>query len=114
MAKYIKIHNTIVNVESISKVEFISDDIHMGLFPKNEQGKILIDYDCFEFAKIELFSGEVIRVQVDLYPPEQGETEESWAKRNRVYINLSWTKLIESLGEIDEITGFEYEFGLEV
>lgn len=108
MRAFIKIHNNIINVENISKVEFISDDIYLGAFPKSEDGDILVDYIPFVFAKAELFSGEKIELQLDLYQPEEGETEECWCKRNRMYINASWSKLKESLGGIEKITDFEY------
>ena len=110
MAKFIEVHDMIINIESISKVNFISDDIYLGLFPKDKEGSIPIDFIPFTFGQIELFTGEKIDLDIDLYPPEDaiGETEEQWLKRNRAYINVSWTKLVEALGEIEKVTGYEY------
>lgn len=108
MAKFIEVHNTILSIDSISRVDFISDDIYLGLFPKDKEGNMLIDFIPFTFGQVELFTGEKIDLDVDLYPPEDGETVEYWIKRNRVYINVSWTKLVNALGEIERITGYEY------
>ncbi|WP_042683147.1 hypothetical protein [Anaerosalibacter massiliensis] len=108
MGKFIEVHNTIIDVDSISKIEFISDDIYLGLFPRDKEGNILIDFIPFTFAQIELFTGEKVDLDVDLYHPEEGEEEGDWIKRNRMYINVSWTKLIDSLGDIEKITGYEY------
>ena len=108
MAKFIEVHDTIINIESISKVDFISDDIYLGLFPKDEEGSIPIDFIPYTFGQVELFTGQKIDLEVDLYHPEDGETEEQWTKRNRAYINLSWSKLVNALSEVEKITGYEY------
>lgn len=110
MSKFLEIHGSLINVESVSKVDFISDDIYLKLFPVIEDEKTPLDYIPFTFARLELFSGQKIDLELDLYQPEDGETEESWAKRNRAYINLSWNKLINALDEVNKITGYEYEF----
>lgn len=109
MAKFIEAHNTIINIEEIARVDFISDDIYLGYFPKDEDGNILVDFMDFVFAKIHLFSGDIIELSIDLYPPEEYENDEDWYKRNRNYINLQWTSLTKALGEITEVTGIEYE-----
>lgn len=110
MSKFLEIHGSLINVESVSKVDFISDDIYLKLFPVIEDEKIPLDYITFTFARLELFSGQKIDLELDLYQPEDGETEENWAKRNRAYINLSWNKLINALDEVNKITGYEYDF----
>lgn len=109
MAKFIEVHNTIISTESISKVDFISDDIYLGLIPKDKEGNFILDYIPFTFGQIELSTGEKIDLDIDLYQPEDGETEEYWIKRNRAYINVSWTKLVDALGDIEKITGYEYK-----
>lgn len=109
MAKFIEVHNTIISNESISKVEFFTDDIYLGLFPKDKEGNILLDYLPFAFGEIELFTGEKINLEIDLYPPEDKETEEYWIKKNRMYINVSWTKLTDALEKVEKITGCEYK-----
>lgn len=107
MAKFIEIHNSLINVESIRKVDFVSDDIYMGLFPI-EDGEVMIDYISFTFATIELNTAEKIDLEIDLYPPEEGEKEEDWIRRNRAYISMSWNSLLKSLEDVIEVTGFEY------
>lgn len=115
MKNFIEIHDYILNIESISKIEFLTDDVYLGLFPKDKEGNICVDFVPFTFARVELFTGEKIDLEIDLYQPEEGEKEEDWIKRNRIYINLSWHKLMGSLGEIEKITGYEYRYGdLEV
>lgn len=109
MPRFIEIHNSLINIESISKVDFISDDIYLDLIPRDEEGNTIIDFIPFTFGQVELFTGQKIDLEIDLYYLEEGETVEAWAKRNRSYINLSWDKLINSLGEITKITGYEYE-----
>jgi hypothetical protein len=110
MSKFIEIHNSLINIESISKVDFISDDIYVGLIPKDTEGNPIVDFVPFTFAQVELFTGQKIDLEIDLYWFEEGENEENWAKRNRTYINLSWNKLINSLGEVTKVTGYEYDF----
>lgn len=110
MSKFIEVHGSLINVESISKVDFISDDIYLGLFPDEEGYDIPLDYIPFTFARVELFTGEKVDLEIDLYWPETVESEENWAKRNRAYINLSWNRLVQALGEIIKVTGYEYDF----
>ena len=114
MTKFIEVHNQIISVKNINRVEFTNDDIYLDLFPTNNEGEYEIDFIQFTFAKIYLFDKTTIDVQLDLYLPEEmyKETTDQWVTRNRSYINYSWRKLVESLGEIEKITGYEYEFGL--
>ena len=99
MAKFIEIDSHIINIESISKVEFISDDIFLGDFKLGENGQPLFDWYSFTFAKVVLFSGEEIELTVDLYC-----SEDSWYKENRSTINVTWFRLIEALGEVTKVT----------
>lgn len=108
MANFIEVHDTIISIESISMVKFISDDIYLGLFPRDTNEEILVDYIPFMFGQIELSTGEKIDLEIDLYPPEDSETEEDWIGRNRAYINMSWRKLTEALEHITKVTGYEY------
>lgn len=110
MSKFIEVHGSLINVESISKIDFISDDIYIGLFPRDEEGNPIVDFVPFTFARVELFTGEKVDLEIDLYWPETVESEENWAKRNRAYINLSWNRLVQALGEIIKVTGYEYDF----
>lgn len=110
MAKFIEVHDKIINIKNISKVNFISDDIYLGLFPRNKEGEIDIDYIPFTFAQIELFTGEKLDLEFDLFQPGEDENEAGWAQRNRAYINMSWAALKEALGEITEVTNFEYKY----
>lgn len=108
MPKFIEVHDNLINIEDISKVEFFGDDIHLGLFPQ-EDGKPACDYTDFTFARIHTVSGQTIEMYIDLYLPEEGENEEDWAKRNRGYIGKSMTALYEALGDIVRVTEFEYQ-----
>lgn len=108
MSKFIEIHGTLVNVEEIRKVDFVSDDIYLGLFPKAENGEICVDYITFVFAEIHLFAGEKICLEIDLYPPEDGMDEDVWIALNRSYINKSMEALKEAFEKITTVTGFEY------
>lgn len=109
MARFIDVHGDFINIEDIRKVEHMPDDIYLGLFPQNAEQKIIVDYIPFTFAKIHTFLGEEIDLDIDLYPPEEDEDVEGWINRNRSYINQSITTLKNTLGEIIEITGFEYK-----
>ena len=108
MTKFIKVHNHIINIKSISKVEFVSDDIYLGDFPLDEEGKILIDFIPFIFGKIELLSGEKLNMTIDLYWLEEGQTEDDWYERNRRIIKVSWDQLVRTLGDITKVTDYEY------
>lgn len=108
MAKFVEVHNHIINIESISKLEFISDDIYLGDFPVDSEGKIVVDWISFKFGKITLFSKEEIDLTIDLYQLEEGQSEEDWYEKNRAIINMSWDKLVGTLGEITQITEYEY------
>lgn len=109
MAKFIEIDNHIINIESISKVEFISDDIFLGDFKPNENGQPLFDWYGFTFAKVVLLSGEEIELTVDLYYLEDGQVEDSWYKQHRASINTCWGRLVDALGEVTKVTGYEYD-----
>lgn len=110
MSKFIEVHGSLINVENISKADFISDNIYLRLMPIGENGEPVVDFIPFVFARIELFTGQAIDLEVDLYWKEEGENETDWAKRYRAYINLSWSRLVQALGEIVKITGYEYDF----
>lgn len=107
MSKFIEVHDTIINVDDIRKVEFLGDDIHLGLFPKDKEGQIICDFIPFDFARIHTFEGNVIPLFIHLYIPEDEETEEEWANRNRVFINMTMEQLNNILKPI-KITGHEY------
>lgn len=108
MAKFIKAHNHIINTESISKVEYLGDDIYLGDFPLDETGRCEIDFIPFTFGKIELLSGEEINLIIDLYYPEENQTDDEWYERNRMIIKVSWDQLIGALGDITKVTDYEY------
>lgn len=40
MSKFIEVHDTIINVDDIRKVEFLGDDIYLGLFPNGSMENI--------------------------------------------------------------------------
>ena len=107
MSKFIEVHETIINVDDIRKVEFLGDDIYLGLFPRGQHGEYVCDHIIFNFAEIHTFDGNVTLVSVDLYPPEQEESEDDWIKRNRAYISMTMTQLSDILKPIN-ITGKEY------
>lgn len=107
MSKFIEVHDTIINVDDIRKVEFLGDDIYLGLFLKGQHGEYICDFIDFDFARIHTFDGNVIPLFIHLYIPEDEETEEEWANRNRVFINITMTQLNNILKPI-KITGHEY------
>ncbi len=108
MERFLEIDNKVINVRDIRQVEFISDDIYLGLFPKYDDGNILVDFIPFTFANIHTFNKEFIELKIDLYALQEEETEEDWIKQNRSYINIQMDKLYEILNPI-KITGMEYE-----
>ena len=108
MSKFIEVHGTVINTEDVRRVEFLSDDIYLGLFPKGEDGKLIGDSVSFDFAKIYTFDGNVVLISIDLYPPEDGEIEDEWINRNRAYINMTMEQLREILKPI-KLAGKEYE-----
>src|SRR5699024_8964226 len=110
MANFIEVGNQLINVEEIGRVEFLGDDLYLGLFPKDENGEIQIDFIPFTFGKIYLKDGQVIEVEMDLYPPEEADSEVWWIQKNRTFINLSMRALKDAIGEITKIDGFEYKF----
>ncbi len=114
MANFIEVHGDLISIEDIRKLEFISDDIYLGLFPKNAEGKIFVDYITFTYAKLYLFSGEDIELTIELYQPEEGYSIDEWAKLNRAYINKSMESIKKAIGDITTVTGFEYEHALYI
>ena len=106
MSKFVEIHNSMINIQDIRRVEFLSDDVHTQLFPTDEKGEILVDYIPFEFAKIYTSDGEFPLV-LDLYVPEEKEDKEEWFKKNTAYISMMMTELAEILKPV-KITGKEY------
>ena len=108
MSKFIEIHGTVINTEDVRRVEFLSDDIYLGVFPRGKNGEFICDYVTFGFAKIYTFDGNVTVVSIDLYIPEDEETEDEWTNRNRAYINMTMEQLREILKPI-KLAGKEYE-----
>lgn len=107
MSKFVEIHNNMINIETIRRVEFLSDDIHTGLFPKSDNGEFLVDCIPFEFARVYTSDGE-FPLGLDLYvPEEEKENEEEWFKKNRAYISMMMTELTEVLKPV-KITSKEY------
>lgn len=107
MSKFIEVHETIINVDDIRKVEFLGDDIYFGLFPRGKEGQFICDFIPFDFARIHTFDGNVIPLFIHLYIPQDEETVEEWEKRNRSYVNMTMTQLSDILKPIN-ITGKEY------
>ena len=108
MSKFIEVHDTIINTNDIRRVEFLGDDIYVGLFPEGDNGEIIVDYITFDFAKIYTFDGDSILMSIDLYKPEDDETEDEWTNKNRAYINMAMQQLNEVL-KPTKLTGKEYE-----
>ena len=108
MSKFIEINDTIINIDDVRRIEFLGDDIYLGLFPKGEDGKLIGDYVSFDFAKIYTFDGSVVLISIDIYQPEDGEIEDEWINRNRAYINMTMEQLREILKPI-KLAGKEYE-----
>ena len=108
MSKFIEIHDTVINIDDIRRVEFLGDDIYLGLFPKDNNGEVIGEFINFNFAKIYTFGNKAFLLSVDLYLPEEDESEEDWIKRNRSYIGITMTDLYEVLKPI-KIGNKEYE-----
>ena len=106
MERFLEVHDTVINTKDIRRVEFISDDIYLGLLPR-VNGEIVVDYVDFTYAKIHTFDNREIDLEIDLYALDEGETEEEWINRNRAYINMSMTKIYELLNPV-KVTEFEY------
>jgi hypothetical protein len=108
MAKFIQVNQELINIEDIRKVDILSDDIYLGLFPRNDEE--IIDADCvpFEIAAIHTFGGDVIKVSMDLFPPEEDEIEDSWSHRNRYYFNKCVAEIMKAL-DITKVDGYEYD-----
>ena len=106
MNKFLEVHGTLINTKDIRRVEFISDDIYLGLLPR-VNSEIVVDYVDFTYAKIHTFDNREIDLEIDLYALDEGETEEEWINRNRAYINMSMTKIYELLNPI-KVTDLEY------
>lgn len=108
MSKFIEVHDTIINVDDIRKVEFLGDDIYLGLFPKGQNGEYVCNYIPFDFAKIHTFDENVILLSIDLYIPQDEESEDDWINRNRAYISMAMEQLYDILKPI-KITEKEYD-----
>ena len=106
MNKFLEVHGTLINTKDIRRVEFISDDIYLGLLPK-VNGEVVVDCIDFVYAKIHTFDNREIDLAIDLYALEEGETEEEWINRNRAYINTSMTMIYDLLNPI-KVTDLEY------
>ncbi len=106
MEKFLEVHDTLINTKDIRRVEFISDDIYLGLLPM-ANGQVIGDCIDFTYAKIQTFDNRVIDITLDLYAPEDEETEEMWSRRNVAYIAESMTRIYEIL-EPTKVTGIEY------
>lgn len=106
MERFLEVHDTVININDIRRVEFISDDIYLGLLPR-VNGEIVVDYVDFTYAKIHTFDNREIDLEIDLYALDEGETEEEWINRNRAYINMSMTKIYELLNPV-KVTEIEY------
>lgn len=106
MERFLEVHDTVINTKDIRRVEFISDDIYLGLLPR-VNGEIVVDYVDFTYAKIHTFDNREIDLEIDLYALDEGETEEEWINRNRAYINMSMTKIYELLNPV-KVTEMEY------
>ena len=109
MQKFIEVDELIINVETIDRIEFISDDIYRGLFPYKGENEFDVDYIPFTYAKIILCDGKEIELSLDLFWPKDYETEEQWIARNRAYINMSMDRIRKALKNIVTVTGIEYE-----
>jgi hypothetical protein len=107
MERFLEVHDTVININDIRRVEFISDDIYLGLLPR-VNGEIVVDYVDFTYAKIHTFDNREIDLEIDLYALDEGETEEEWINRNRAYINMSMTKIYELLNPV-KVTEMEYK-----
>ena len=106
MNKFLEVHGTLINTKDIRRVEFISDDICLGLLPR-VNGEIVVDYVDFTYAKIHTFDNREIDLAIDLYALDECETEEEWINRNRAYINTSMTMIYDLLNPI-KVTDLEY------
>ena len=104
MQRYLKIGEDYIKVDTIDKVEFISDDIYKGSFPNDG-----VDYVSFNYANLVLDTGEKVELTIELYWPEVGETEEGWRRRYRAIINKSMFLITEAIGEIADIEGVQHE-----
>ena len=109
MAKFIKVHDHIINIGSVSKVKYLHDDISLEYFRTDENGKAEIDYMPWAFAELELLTGETIMLEIDLYDLEDEQTEDEWLEVNRSAIKIGWNNLVDALGDIAEVTGWEYK-----
>lgn len=109
MTKFIEVNNELINVVDIRRIEFLGDDIHMNLFPGSNTGKIVVDMINFNYANVVTFDGGEYVLSIDLFLPEDDETEEKWIERNRAYINESMEILWKAL-EPTKIDGIEYKY----
>ena len=107
MSKFIEIHDTVINIDDVRRIEFLGDDIYLGVFPRGKNGEFICDYVTFGFAKIYTFDGNVTVVSIDLYIPEDGENEDEWINRNRAYIGQSMEEIYSILKPF-KVDGKEY------
>lgn len=108
MSKFIEVHDTIINTDDVRRIEFLGDDVYLGIFPKGSKGDIIVDCISFDFAKIVTFDGNTYLLSIDLYPTEVGQTEDEWININRAYISETMIQINELLSPI-KLTGKEYE-----
>ena len=107
MANFIKVNDRVINVQEISILKFVSDDIHEGLFPKDSKGRYKIDWLSFTFAELKLKTGEVIELKYELYAPEKGEEIEEWFDINRSEIRTAWNQLLQIIDPAEITTARE-------
>lgn len=106
MEKFLEVGEKIINIKDIRRVEVISDDIYLGLLPTVD-GEIVGDFINFIFARIVTFDNREMNLSLDLYAPEEEETEEQWINKNRAYINMSMQQLYGAINPV-KVTGMEY------
>lgn len=108
MNKYIEVNDSVVlNTKDIRRVEFIDNDLYLGLLPKDDKGVYLVDYIWLTYAKITTFDNQEFILTIDLFPNEPGETEEEWHKRNIAYIDESMEEIYNILKPV-KVDGKEY------
>ena len=107
MQTFIKVNERVINVQEISSLRFVSDDIYEGLFPKDDKGRYKIDWMSFTFAELKLKTGEVIELKYELYAPEAGEELEEWLDINRSEIRTAWNQLLQIIDPAEITTARE-------
>ena len=90
LPKFIKVNSgQIINVDCIKKIEFISDDVYLGLFPEAKY----LDFISFNYGRIYLKNGEEINLNYDLYLPEEGQKKKLWREENMNKIRKFWRNI---------------------